>query len=190
MGRKVIGMVIANIVILTILGLGYLFLYLIGWKVIALELTHYPVHVMKAYKIPGYGMEPAIKKGDRIFTVKYKEARIEPQRFDVVVFTVPNKPLSYIKRIIGLPGETLEIKDGKVLINGKELTSTLYYYNAGDFGKEGQKIQIPANYYYVMGDNSSNSSDSRYYGPISRDNIISKAIRLYWPIHRIKNIGK
>lgn len=167
---------------------GCILLYSVGWDIFALELSHYPIRVTKAYKIPSSNMEPIIAKGDRIFTLKYKEAKLEPQRFDIVVFNLSNDPKSYLKRIVGLPEETLEIKDGKVLINGKPLPGDVYYYNGGDFGKDGDKIHIPANCYYVLGDSSATSKDSRYFGVVSRDNIVANAIRLCWPIHRVKNI--
>jgi signal peptidase I len=87
-----------------------------------------------------------------------------------------------------LPEEILEIKDGKVLINGNTVPGEIYYYNGGDFGKEGQKIHIPASCYYVLGDNSAKSRDSRFFGVVLKENIIAKAVRIYWPIHRVKNI--
>ena len=168
-----------------------LVLFLIGFDILALEVSHYPNRATKAYKLPAPTMEPTVKKGDRIIALKYKEAGIEPKRFDIAVFTLPNGTKPFLKRIIGLPDETLEIKNGKVIINKKELPlpGKLYYYNAGDFGKEGNAIHIPVNCYYVLGDNSANSKDSRYYGFVSRENITAKAIRIYWPINRARKLA-
>ncbi len=101
----------------------------------------------------------------------------------------------FIKRLIGLPGETLEIRDGNVYINGKIITKPEkirenYYYNKEDwrYGKSYRKIHIPEGEYFVLGDNSGNSSDSRNWGFVEREDFLGKAICIYWPLKRWRKI--
>ena len=90
----------------------------------------------------------------------------------------------FVSRIVGLPTETIELKEGKILINGNpvELPQDLagvYYENKGQYAREGQGTQIPENSYFVMGDNSAKSIDSRHYGVVGRDKIVGKIIQVY-----------
>lgn len=115
------------------------------------------------------------------------------KRGDVIVFIFPqDTKKDFIKRLIGLPGETVEIKNGSVYINGSALTeypfSQIYYYNRGNFESEDMKVVVPANSYFVLGDNSRSSQDSRYWGFVPKKNILGKAMIIYWPPNRIRII--
>jgi signal peptidase I len=94
--------------------------------------------------------------------------------------------------LIAKEGETVEIKEGVIYVDGKPLTGLLfnsrYYYNRGDFSRENQKITVPKGCYFVLGDNSFSSQDSRYWGFVPRENVIGKAILIYWPPQRIRLI--
>ena len=95
-----------------------------------------------------------------------------------------------VKRLIGLPGDKVSIKDGDVLINGKTLEQpavikNFSYYNAGDLGKEGSSIVVPEDSYFVLGDNSANSVDSRFWGFVPREKIEGKVFVIWWPLKRI-----
>lgn len=108
-------------------------------------------------------------------------------RGDVIVFKAPvDREKDYIKRVIGLPGETISVHDTHVYINGKEFDETAYLHdvktNPGAFLEEGVTKIIPKNSYIVMGDNRSGSSDSREWGLVTRDEIIGKALFVYWPL--------
>ena len=153
--------------------------------------THTPIaayirnSVIQAFKIPSHGMAPTLQIGDRIFVNKRAYLTVMPQRGDIIVFKNPqDMKKSFLKRVVGLPGETLEIKDGKVIINGNAVESKFHYYNAGDYGKESEKIEIPLNNYYVLGDDSESSRDSRHFGFIPSKYIIGKATKIYWPLER------
>ena len=117
----------------------------------------------------------------------------KPQRGDVIVFQYPEDlKRDFIKRLVALSGETIEIRDGDLFINGKPIEDppirNLYYYNRGDFGQPNQPIQVPEGYYFVLGDNSSSSKDSRYWGFLSQDLVVGKAEIVYWPPKRIRLI--
>lgn len=161
--------------------------------------------VVQAFKIPTGSMRPTLLEGDIILVNKFiYGARIPftslrlpkvsfPKRGDVIVFIYPEDPKKdFIKRLVALPEETVEIKSGSVYINGEPLTEPVfnkrYYYNRGDFGREDKKIVVPKDSYFVLGDNSASSQDSRYWGFVPKDNILGKAIVIYFPPQRIRII--
>ncbi len=163
--------------------------------------------IVQAFKIPSGSMIPTFKIGDRIFVNKFLySARVpfvnwklpildikEPRRGDIIVFVSPEDPRKdFVKRLIAFGGEKVEVKDGRILVNGMALEEpgckSVYYYNAGDYGQEGKIIVVPANSYFVLGDNSSNSRDSRYWGFVPRKNLVGKAMLIYWPLNRMKLI--
>jgi signal peptidase I len=134
-------------------------------------------------EVPTGSMENTIKIGDRIVTSRLSYLSKDPQRGDIVVFPYPDdEELDYIKRIIGLPGETIEGKDGLVYIDGEPLEEP-YVTEAldSDFGP----YEVPKDSYFMMGDNRNNSQDSRYWENkfLSRDKIEGKAIIKYPKLH-------
>lgn len=117
----------------------------------------------------------------------------KPQRGDVIVFIFPeDRSKDFIKRLIAGPGETVEIKDGRILINGEEVTdpriANTYYYNRGEYGQEGVPISVPPGYYFVLGDNSASSHDSRYWGFVDEKDVLGRAEVIFWPLNRIRFI--
>ncbi|MSR76664.1 MAG: signal peptidase I [Candidatus Omnitrophica bacterium] len=145
------------------------------------------------YKIPTASMRPTFMEGDRIFVDKISYRLHPPHRGDIIVFKYPLDPKKdYVKRLAGLPGEALLIKEGKLYINGAPLDeppfSNLYYYNRNDwqYAKEGAVIQVPLNSYFALGDNSAQSSDSRNWGFVPAKNLVGRAFFIWWPPKRIK----
>jgi signal peptidase I len=154
--------------------------------------------VIQAYKIPSGSMLETLQIGDHILVNKFIYYFKEPKRGDIIVFKYPgDKKRDFIKRLIGLPGDTLEIKDKIVHINGTPLTepyvvykdkATIFnknypaYYldpyarNRDNFGP----VTVPANEYFMMGDNRDYSQDSRYWGFLDRDLIEGEALIIYW----------
>jgi len=128
----------------------------------------------------GTSMESALKEKDEIIINKYAYLISKPKRFDVIVFKQTNKEHSYlnIKRIIGLPGETVQIIGGLVYINGDELKEIIHVENINNSGLAEESIQLEENEYFVLGDNRNNSEDSRFanIGNIVTDDIIGKAL--------------
>lgn len=166
---------------------GMLFFYM--FNVSPIFINYIRSNVVQAFRLPTATMKPAIMQGDRILVDKAIYKTSEPQRGDIVVFIYPEDIKKiFVKRLIGLPGETVEIKDGRVLINGIALNdpsiASLYYYNRGDYAKKGQSIRIPVASYFVLGDNSAESMDSRYWGFVPRNYIQGKAFKIYYPFDR------
>ena len=151
--------------------------------------------VVQAFKIPSGSMRPTLLEGDKLFVNKFVYRFRPPQRGDIIVFKYPVDPKKdFIKRLVGLPGEEVEIRDGKIFVNGQVLTDPnsfgkFYYYNHDPYGGPQDKIHVPENAYYALGDNSANSQDSRFWGFVPAKNLLGKAIFRWWPPRRIGRIG-
>ncbi len=150
--------------------------------------------LFQPHRIDGSSMYPTFHDKEYILTDKISYKRVDPKRGDVVVFRAP-KPMNddFVKRIIGLPGETIMVQDGLVYINGK-LLSEIYLpkdlrTRENDFLRNGVSYRIPTGYYMVFGDNRNGSSDSRQWGAIKRTSIIGRAFFRYWPLNAIKLIA-
>ncbi|MDD5166954.1 MAG: signal peptidase I [Candidatus Omnitrophica bacterium] len=161
--------------------------------------------IIQAFKIPTGSMRPTLLEGDIILVNKFIYGAKVPfidlrlpaaqqfKRGDVIVFIYPDDPKKdFIKRLVALPGETVEIRSGTIYINGQPLLDPIfnqrYYYNRGEFGTEDKKIIVPKDSFFVLGDNSASSQDSRYWGFVPRSNVLGKAILIYWPPQRIRII--
>lgn len=148
--------------------------------------------VVQAFKIPTGSMRPTLLEGDRLLVNKFIYRFKEPQRGDIIVFRFPHdRKKDFIKRLIANEGEVVEIKKGDVYINGKRVEKpfiirSITYYNKEPYGGINKKTRVPGESYYVLGDNSGSSRDSRYWGFVPRKNIIGKAFFVYWPLTRIR----
>ncbi|MCR4657645.1 MAG: signal peptidase I [Lachnospiraceae bacterium] len=132
--------------------------------------------------IPSASMETTIMTGDRIFGNRLAYINSDPQRGDIVIFRFPDDEKQlFIKRVIGLPGETLFIQDGKVYINGSETPLDEPYVNGEPLGDYGP-VTVPEGAYFMLGDNRNNSADSRYWNNpfVYRDKILGKAFFRYY----------
>jgi signal peptidase I len=162
--------------------------------------------IVQAFKIPTGSMEEYLLIGDHLLVNKFVfgptlsslERKLLPigtvKRGDIVVFKYPEEPdRDFIKRVIGLPGETVEVREKKVLIDGKPLQewythflqpaaapSEFHEITSFDVRERYGPVTVPANQYFVMGDNRDNSQDSRYWGFLPRDYIKGKALVIYW----------
>jgi len=161
--------------------------------------------IIQAFKIPTGSMRPTLLEGDAILVNKFiygarfpltgwqLPAVRQPKRGDVVVFIYPNDPKKdFIKRMVATEGESVEIKNGTIYVNEKPLLDPAfnqkYYYNRGEYGQMDNKIVVPKDNYFVLGDNSASSQDSRYWGFVPKKNMLGKAILIYWPPQRIRII--
>ena len=150
--------------------------------------------VVQAFKIPTGSMRPTLIEGDRILVNKFIYKFTQPKRGDVIVFISPeDKKKDFIKRLVGLPNENIQISNGAILVNNNPAEEDAIfkkqrYYNRGDFGVESQSVIVPNDAYYVLGDNSISSRDSRYWGFVPKKYLLGKAFLIYWPPNRIRVI--
>lgn len=150
--------------------------------------------IVTPFKIPTGSMDPTLVPGDKIFVNRFIYRFKEPQRGDVIVFRYPENPRrDFIKRLVAFGGETIGIDNGKLLINGEvvdepEIFQMLEYKNRGAYGAADARITIPEDTYFVLGDNSSSSRDSRYWGFVPRKFLIGKAFVIWWPPKRMEII--
>lgn len=134
-------------------------------------------------KIPSESMEDTIMTGDRIFGNRLAYLFGEPQRYDIVIFKYPDDETQlYIKRVIGLPGETVEIRDGKVYIDGSETPLDDSFTPETPVGNYGP-YTVPEGCYFMLGDNRNYSKDSRFWqNPyVEKEKILGKAMLKYFP---------
>jgi len=147
--------------------------------------------VFENTRVLGPSMEPTLHDGDLIIVNKLEYYFTDPERGEIIVFPYKGDPSKqYIKRIIALPGEVIDIREGKVYING-ELYEEEYILEEMQLrGDIDFPYAIPADTYFVMGDNRNNSSDSRYQdvGTIEKDKIIGHAVIRLWPINKFGQI--
>jgi signal peptidase I len=158
--------------------------------------------VVNPYRIPTSSMETTLhcagaglgctaRFSDRVLANRFIYHFVDPKRGDIVVFETPQQARSdcgasgtFVKRIIGMPGETWEMRNGFVYINGRRLQEPYVKPDRRDVDTLPPQ-RIPSDHYFVMGDNRESSCDSRAWGPLSRDNLIGKAFAVYWPPRRI-----
>lgn len=141
--------------------------------------------------IPTGSMEPTLEINDRLLVDKVSYRFHEPMRGDMIVFNPPaaletQMKDAFIKRIIAVPGETVEVKSGTVYINQKPIVEP-YIKEKPDY--EMAAIVVPADQFFVLGDNRNNSYDSHYWGFVPREKIIGRAMVRTWPMNRIGNLN-
>jgi signal peptidase I len=141
--------------------------------------------VVEAFWIPSASMVPTLKYGDRVLVNKFIYRFTEPQRGDIIVFkSVEGDGQDLIKRVVGVPGDEIAVRRGKLFVNGepqkepyvnKKFPDRSYYAT----------ITVPNDHIFAMGDNRANSQDSRVFGPVPEENIEGEAFLRFWPPHRI-----
>jgi signal peptidase I len=145
------------------------------------------VFIYQPVKVEGTSMMPGISDQERIFVNKYeyKLGANNIHRGDLVVFHYPKDPReSYIKRVVGLPGDNVQIKDGDVYVNSARLDEPYVPEEYRD--RDSMPLQrVPPDDYFVLGDHRNSSSDSRSWGFVGRNRIYGKAVLVYWPFEKI-----
>lgn len=155
----------------------------IGLALVIIVFLYQPV------KVEGTSMAPLLSDQERIFINKFVY-RFEPiRRDDVVVFWYPlDRSKSFIKRVIGLPGETVEIRQGVLYVNGRAVPEPYVpaqYEDFSDFGP----VRVPMDSYFVMGDHRISSNDSRVFGPVAARYIYGRAVFAYWPVDHFGSLS-
>lgn len=139
--------------------------------------------VVQNYRIENHSMEPNFYEGQFVLVNKLAYRLGQPDRGDVIVFHNPrNTSEDYIKRIIGLPGDTVEVKNQTVFINGEAMIEDFTHYPIPP-GEYSGPVVVGDNQLFVMGDNRPNSSDSRVFGPIDQDLAVGQAWLRIWPLN-------
>lgn len=163
--------------------------FLQGIVVVLAILVMIYLFIVSPQEINGASMEPNFHNGEYILTNKVLYKFREPIRGDVVIFKSPrNKEIDYIKRIIGLPGETVSLKKNKLYVNNQPVEEPYLSPGVTIFGgaflQEGASTVVPEGQYFVCGDNRPHSSDSREFGPIAKEDFIGVAFLRYFPFNQ------
>lgn len=145
--------------------------------------------VVEAFYIPSESMVHTLEVGDRVLTNKFIYRFTEPDRGDILVFksveggNLKNRA-DLIKRVVGVPGDTIEVQKGKLFVNGEPQNEP--YVNDATLGFQGPygPKKVPEGHVFMMGDNRGNSSDSRVFGPVPKENIQGGAFLRFWPLNR------
>jgi len=148
---------------------------------------------LRPFQVTGLSMYPTFHDQEYVLTNLIGLRFGDLKRGDVVVFTAPrDAEKDYIKRVIGLPGETVGIKDGDIYVNNLKLNESAYLKdvktNGGASLREGQTEVIPPDQYFVLGDNRPYSSDSREWGFVKKSAIIGLSFYVYWPLDRMRMV--
>lgn len=180
---------------------GGLFMDVIETVVIALSifLIVY-LFLMQPHQVNGQSMVPTFADKDYLLTDKVTFKRRDPQRGEVVVFHAPEQAgcpkgagCDFIKRVLGVPGDTIEVKEGGIYLNGTRLTEDYlppeFVTQAGAFTRN-RAVTMGQNEFFVVGDNRDHSSDSRAWGPVPLSNIVGRVFFRYWPLTSAGVIGK
>lgn len=146
------------------------------------------VSVAQAFQVEQYSMEPTLLPHDRVLVVKFSYRLRSPHRGDVIVLRYPLNPQrNYIKRIVAVPGDTLEVKSGALYVNGTRINEP--YLNGSPQGNYGP-FSVPTDSVFVMGDNRNNSEDSRAFGALKKEFIVGQALLVYWPPPRVRLLAR
>jgi signal peptidase I len=153
--------------------------------------------LIRPYNVPTDAMRPAVAAGDHVLVEGFSHKIRGPRRGDIAVFTtkaIPRNPpgTRYLKRIVGEPGEQLQIVNGKLLVNGKHVALTneqgeIHYSSprgASFLASSNDTVTVPPGQYFVLGDNTANSMDSRYFGFVAAEEIKGRCVFCYWPLRR------
>lgn len=164
---------------------------IIGAVLIALLVRNF---VVQSFKIPSGSMQPTLIEGDRVLVNRLSYRLHDVNRGDVIVFSRPDsaaagpgEPEDLIKRVIALPGETIEAREGEVYIDGKALDEPYLVEGTKTLNLD-EPVKVPEGEVFVMGDNRGNSSDSRFIGTIPEDSVIGRAFAIIWPPSRFSGL--
>ncbi len=166
---------------------------ILGWAIyvlIIIAATYFIItYVGQRTKVSGHSMEPTLQDGDNLIVDKVSYRFRDPERYEIIVFPYKYaEDTFYIKRIIGMPGETIQVKDGAVYINGEKLEESFDAIEEGKKGIAAEPITLGEDEYFVMGDNRNHSSDSREasVGVLKKSDFVGRAWIRIWPL---KSIG-
>ena len=141
--------------------------------------------VVEAFYIPSESMVPTLRIGDRVLVNKFIYRFAQPERGDIIVFeSVEGGGEDLIKRVVGVPGDKISVRGGRLLVNGEPQREPYVYKKYPDRSSSAPTT-VPEDHVFVMGDNRANSRDSRFFGPVPKRNIEGEAFLRFWPPDRI-----
>jgi signal peptidase I len=160
--------------------------------------------LVKPYRIPSGSMLDTLRPGDRVLVNRMVYRLRDPHRGDVIVFRYPQDPdVVFIKRVVGVPGDVLEVRDGRLHVNGRKVAEPYVHRTDGrpdptiaqatiagstmhDPWSLTDPYRVPVGNYFVMGDNRTDSDDSRGWGTVPRAAIVGEGLATYWPLSRLR----
>jgi len=147
--------------------------------------------VVQVTEVRQRSMEPTLFQSDRVLVSKVDYRFGSPERGDIIVFNPPfDSTIPYVKRVIAVAGETVELREGRVLVNGREVAlAEAVGQSAPQSTRITYPFRVPAGTVWTMGDNRAASSDSRSFGPVPVENIIGKVIVRFWPLDHFQPFG-
>ena len=143
--------------------------------------------VAEPFGITTDSMDPTLRAGDSVLAAKFAYRLAEPGRGDVVLFRAPGDGAPTIKRVVGLPGDTVAVRDGVLFVNGEKKREGYVDYGLTDSTFLGS-TDVPEGHVYLMGDNRANSLDSRSYGPVPEADLLGKVPLRVWPLDRAGSV--
>lgn len=142
--------------------------------------------IVEAFVIPSESMVPTLMVGDRVLANKFIYDFTDPDKGDVVVFeSVEVEGQDLIKRVVGTPGDTVEVRDGTLYVNGEPQKEPYVNQEGSGLSPPQNELTVPEDTVFVMGDNRANSRDSRFFGPVPEENLEGEAFVIFWPPTRI-----
>jgi len=138
--------------------------------------------VIEAFSIPSESMVPTLQAGDRVMVAKFAHRLADPERGDLIAFEAPEGEIN-VKRVVGLPGDTVAVRDGVLFVNDEPRRESYVDYRLTDSSFFGP-VTVPEDHLFVMGDNRSNSLDSRALGAIPEKSVLGRVFLRFWPPDR------
>lgn len=145
--------------------------------------------IVQPFVVPSGSLEPTVMTNDRVLVNKFVYRFESPQRGDIVVFSDPYHKLpALLKRVVAVGGDTVDIKDGHLWLNGKELIEPYVHGKPTEPGTVPMPLKVPVGDVFLMGDNRPVSEDARFFGPQPISHIEGKAFAIYWPLAQIRGL--
>lgn len=142
--------------------------------------------VFEPIRVDGRSMVETLQDGERLFVTKFDYLISDPERFDVVICHYPDRTENFVKRIVGLPGDTVEMKNSLLYVNGEAYPEE-YLTHRADYTMA--PYTVPEGEYFVLGDNRSNSNDSHLVGPITRAQVVGHVRFVFFPFNKIRAVA-